>query len=47
MLCDDLEGWDGERGRRLEREGNVWLICVVVWQKQIQHCKFFLNIFKF
>ena len=38
MLCDDLEGWDGEGGSR----GSPYtyrLIHVVVWQKPIQHYK--------
>ena len=32
MLCDDLEGWDGDpRGRGMYLY--IWLICIVVWQK--------------
>ena len=26
MLCDDLEGWDGVRGRRAVQEGEVMCI---------------------
>ena len=47
VLCDDLEGWDrGRRGLGEEREasggGDVYIImaiCIVIWQKPIQHCK--------
>ena len=49
MLSDDLEGWDGRRGGKLGREKMynynvciIWLICVVVGQKSIQHYKIFL-----
>ena len=41
MLCDDLEGWDGEAGREAQ-EGicvYLWLIHVVLWQKPTQHYK--------
>ena len=39
VLCDNLEGWDGVRGR-FKREGThvcLWLIHGDVWQKPIQH----------
>ena len=39
MLCDDLEGWDGELGGKLKREGIyvfLQLIHVVVQQKLAQ-----------
>ena len=43
VLCDNLEGWDGEEGGRRIQEGRVyvylWLIHVDVWQKPTQHCK--------
>ena len=43
MFYDNLEGWDGVGiGGRFKREGtcvNLWLIHVVVWQKQAQYCK--------
>ena len=42
VLCDDLEGWDGEVGGRLKRKEihvHLRLIHVVVWQKQTQHCE--------
>ena len=42
MLCVDLEGWVGEGGGMLKREGIcVYLqpILVVVQQKLTQHCK--------
>ena len=38
----DSEGWDGEGGRRGNRDGehmNSWLIHVNVWQKPLQYCK--------
>ena len=38
MLCDDLEGWDGEGGSR-GRLYTYRLIHVVEWQKPIQHYK--------
>ena len=41
LLCEDLEGWDGGRRGRLQREGiyiQLWLI-FIVWQKSTQHCK--------
>ena len=41
MLCDNLEGWDGEGGR-FKREGTyvkLWLIHTEVWQKSSQYCK--------
>ena len=50
MFCDGLEGWDRERGEGLEKEGRyththththiqLWLICIVVWQKPTQYYK--------
>ena len=42
MLCDNLDGWDGEGDERGLREGgyiNLWLIRVDVWQKPTQYCK--------
>ena len=41
VLCDDLEGWDWERGV-IMREGThvyLWLIHVDVWRKPSQYCK--------
>ena len=42
-LCDDPEGWNGgEVGGSFKREGvyaYLWLIHLVVWQKQTQQCK--------
>ena len=45
MLCDDLEGWDGEGGREAQ-EGEdmgiyvyIYLIHFVIKQKLTQHCK--------
>ena len=40
MLCDDLEGWDGEGGREAQEGGDmgiyvcIWLIHFVVQQKK-------------
>ena len=45
MLCDDLEGWDGEGGREAQEGGDmgmyvhIELIHFVVQQKLTQHCK--------
>ena len=42
MLCDNLEGWDGEGGARSKRVGtyvHLWLIDADVWQKPAQYCK--------
>ena len=42
-LCDNLEGWDGERdGREVWEEGTwvyLWPILVDVWQKTTKFCK--------
>ena len=41
VLCDDLKGWNGRMGRKLNREGiyvYTWLIHNVVQQK-LTHCK--------
>ena len=41
-LCDDIEGWDVERGERLIRKGvyvYIWLIHIAVQKKPTQHCK--------
>ena len=48
-LCNNLEGWDGERdgmeremGQSCRREGTwvyLWLILVDVWQKTTKFCK--------
>ena len=41
-LCDDIEGWDVERGERLIRKGvyvYIWLIHIAVQKKPAQHCK--------
>ena len=43
VLCDNLEGWHGDGGRRsVRREGTyvyLWLVHVDVWQKPSQYCK--------
>ena len=45
MLCDHLEGWDGEAGREAQEGGDmgiyvcIWLIHFVIQQKLTQHCK--------
>ena len=42
VLCDNLEGWEGERGGRFRREGTfvyLWLIRADLWQKPTQYCK--------
>ena len=43
MLCDNLEGWDGEGGGRgFRREGSyghLWLNHVDVQQKTTHYCK--------
>lgn len=43
MLCDDLEGWDGDSERGLlPREGvyaYIQLIYIVVRPKRTQHCQ--------
>ena len=40
MLCEDLEGWDGEKGGPRERGYiHLWLIHITVKQKPIQHFK--------
>ena len=43
VLCDNLEGWDGEgSGRGFRREGtcvDLWLIHADVWQTLTQYCK--------
>ena len=42
MLCDYLEGWDGEMGGSFRREGTyvyLWLIHVDICQKPSQYCK--------
>ena len=37
MLCDNLEGWDGEGGWR---EGTyIYLQPIHIWQKLAQYCK--------
>ena len=45
MLCDDLEGWDRERGREA-REGGDMRTCVCIWpirfvvqQKLTRYCE--------
>ena len=42
MLCDGLEGWDGEMGGRFKREGKyvyLWLMHGDVRQQPTQYCK--------
>ena len=42
VLCDDLEGWDGGMGGRVEREWiyvYLWLIHTVVQQKSYNTVK--------
>ena len=39
MLCDDLEGWDGEQEEAQDIYVLSRLICAVVQQKPRQHCK--------
>ena len=42
VLCDDLEGWDGEGGGGFRVEGThvcLWSIHTDVWQKPSQYCK--------
>ena len=42
MLCDDLEGWNGECGREVQEEGDICIPIAdsfVVQQKLTQHCK--------
>ena len=50
MLCDILEGWDGEEvGGRFKREGTyvyLWLIHVDIWQKPTQYCKAIILLLK-
>ena len=49
VLCDDLEGWDGEWGA-LKREGMylcMKLIHFVACQKLTQHCKAAISRFLF
>ena len=42
VLCDNLEGWGGEGGRRGVLEGGthvcLWLIHADVWQRPSQYC---------
>ena len=40
MVCENVEKWDGVRGR-FKRERTyvcLWLIHTDAWQKPIQHC---------
>ena len=42
VLCDSVEGWDGDLGGRYKRDRTyvyLWLIHVVIWQKQAQYVK--------
>ena len=45
MLCDCLEGWDGEGGKEMREGGDVgmyecvWLIHFVMKQRLTHHCK--------
>ena len=45
MLCDHLDGWDGEGGGETQEGGDVgmcvyvWLIHFVVEQRLTHHCK--------
>ena len=45
MLCNNLEGWDREGGRKAQEEGDmgmyvcIWLIHFVVQQKLTQYCE--------
>ena len=49
-LCNNLEGWEKGRGKRLVQEGgayvHLWLIHVDVWQKSNQYCKAIIFQFK-
>ena len=38
-LCDDLERWGWGGLKREVIHVQLWLICLVVWQKPTQHCK--------
>ena len=41
VLCDNLEGWDGEGGERVQEGGAhiyLWPVHVDVWQKPSQYC---------
>ena len=43
MLCNNLEGWDGEQGEKIQEGVDIYiylqLIPAAVWQKPTQHCK--------
>ena len=45
MLCDHLEGWDGEGGREMQQGGDMGIyVCIqlihfVIQKKVTQHCK--------
>ena len=45
MLCDHLEGWDGEGGREMQEGGDMGIyVCIqlihfVIQKKVTQHCK--------
>ena len=39
VLCDNLEGWNGEGGGREGTYAFLWPIQVNVWQKPSQYCK--------
>ena len=39
MLCDGLEGGQGEKLKREVMNVYIWLIHTAVQQKQILHCK--------
>ena len=49
-LCNNLEGWEKGRGKRLVQEGGAYvhlcLIHVDVWQKSNQYCKAIIFQFK-
>ena len=39
VLCDDLDGWNGEMGGSRGTYVYLWLIHVDVWKKSTQYCK--------
>ena len=37
---DIIDGWEGVGGgREVQEGGNIWLLCVDMWQKPLQYCK--------
>ena len=44
MLCDDLEGWDGEGGGGRFKEGGMCIL--IADSRSAQHCKAIILQFK-